>query len=145
MKIYIASDHAAYQEKDLVVELIKELGHTVDDLGPNSGDSVHYPEFAVDLCNNLLKNEKSRGILMCGSGIGMSIVANKFKGIRAALCHDATEAKLSRQHNDANVLCIGARTTDIAVIKSMVQIWLSTESEHGRHDIRREMIAKLGQ
>lgn len=144
MKIFIACDHAAFEEKNEIVEELKKNFQEVVDMGTNSSSSVHFPEYAINLCREVLANPESRGILLCGTGIGMSIVANKFKGISAALCHDTIEARLSREHNDANVLCMGARTTSMLMIKDIVKVWLETDAGHGRHDIRREMINKLG-
>lgn len=145
MKVFIACDHAAFKEKNLIIEELKKDFHEVVDLGTDSSSSVNFPDYAIKLSAEVLSDPESRGILLCGTGIGMSIVANKFKGIRAALCRDTIEARLSREHNDANVLCLGARTTSELMLIDIVHIWLETDAESGRHDQRRAIIAKLGQ
>lgn len=156
MKIFIASDHAGFVQKAALVELLKDQsfspqGTEVIDLGPPSADSVHYPNYAIELCKNLLipppQGEGSKGILICGTGLGMAIVANKFKGIRATPCRDEEEAKLSREHNDANVLCLGSRTTSLEKMKEILRTWLKTPGPEAgsRHCQRLEMVANLGQ
>jgi len=143
MKIFFGSDHAAFDQKKAVFDLLKN-DHEVEDLGSYDDDRVNYPDYAVAVSKKVLENPESRGILLCGSGIGMSITANKFKGIRAALCRTVEEAQLSRQHNDANVLCLGARTTDLELIWEIVKTWLTTDFESGRHSDRLAIIEKLG-
>lgn len=143
MKIFIATDHAALNEKNALVEHLKNH-HEVIDLGTNSPESTHYPVWAMKLVKKVLE-EKTFGILLCGSGIGVSIVANRFKGIRAALCRDEEDAKMSRLHNNANVLCLGGRRNSIDEIKKMTDVFLSTEFEGGRHQTRIDQFNDLGQ
>lgn len=133
MKFYIGTDHAGIDLKDSTVELLKQKGHEVIDLGPYEKLRVDYPDFAVKVCENVLQDPGSQGILICGSGIGMSISANRLHGIRAALCHDAYTATMARAHNDANVLCFGERVVGQGVAESIVDAWLSSEFEGGRH------------
>ena len=109
MKIYIATDHAAFCIKEDVKEILSNLNYEIIDLGPDSDKRVDYPDFAHKLCNAILKDKGSFGVLICGTGIGMSLSANKHKGIRAALCHDAYTAQMAREHNDANVIVFGGR------------------------------------
>nr|MBP9675057.1 RpiB/LacA/LacB family sugar-phosphate isomerase [Bacteriovoracaceae bacterium] len=113
MKIFIACDHAAFEAKEALKVFFMREKLQVVDLGTNSNESVHYPHFAIKLSHEVLKHPDYCGILLCGTGIGVSIVANKFKGIRAALCRSVEDAKLSREHNNANVLCLGARSNSI--------------------------------
>ena len=133
MKFYIACDHAGFNIKDKVKKIVESLGHTIIDLGTNSSDRVDYPDFAHKLSLEVLKDEGSYGILICGTGIGMSLAANKHKGIRAALCHDAYTAKMARAHNDANVLCFGERVVGLGVVESIIESWCNTSFEGGRH------------
>jgi len=132
-KFYIATDHAGYALKAFVKDVVLDLGHKVIDLGPDSADRVDYPDFAKKCANAVLEDEGSFGILICGTGIGISISANKVSGIRAALCHDTYTAKLTRQHNDANILCFGERVVGKGVIEEMIAVFASTEFEGGRH------------
>ena len=134
--IVIASDHAGVVLKARIVELIGEAGLEVRDLGPGDTTSVDYPDFAHALAETVAAGEAERGILICGTGIGMSMAANKYEGIRAALCHDEYTARLSREHNDANVLCLGDRVIGKGVAEGIVKIWLSTTFSGGRHQIR---------
>ncbi|MDD5052959.1 MAG: ribose 5-phosphate isomerase B [Sulfuricurvum sp.] len=133
MKFYVATDHAGIDLKDFTVKLLREKGHEVIDLGPFSKDRVDYPDYAVKVCENVLADSSSQGILICGSGIGMSIAANRFHGIRAALCHDAYTATVARAHNDANVLCFGERIVGQGVAESILDAWIAGEFEGGRH------------
>lgn len=145
MKFYIATDHAGFDLKNYTVELLRQKGHEVVDLGPYSADRVDYPDFAVKLCNALLEDETDAdGILICGSGIGMSMTANRFTGIRAALCHDAYTATMARAHNDANVLCYGERVVGKGVVESMLDAWIAGAFEGGRHAGRVEKIEAAG-
>ena len=132
-KFYIATDHAGYALKAYVKDFVQELGHEIIDLGPDSADRVDYPDFAKKCANKVLSDKGSFGILICGTGIGISIAANKISGIRAALCHDHYTAKLTRQHNDANVLCFGERVVGKGVIEDMIEAFANTEFEGGRH------------
>tara|TARA_B100000029_G_scaffold352404_1_gene344944 strand:- start:341 stop:775 length:435 start_codon:yes stop_codon:yes gene_type:complete len=135
MKIAIGSDHAAFKEKSILLKYIeKELDiHNVIDLGAYSSESVDYPEYGHLVGNAIVNNEADKGIILCGSGIGISIAANRIKGIRAALCTSEKHAIMSRKHNDANVLAFGARFTDIELIKSITKVWFNTDFEGGRH------------
>ena len=143
MKIFIASDHGGIDQKNSLVPFLKELGHEVIDLGTNTTDSCHYPEYASALAKQVVKNQ-ARGILVCGSGIGVSVVANKYKGITAALCRTLDDARLSREHNNSNVICFGGRTSTQEEIEEMTRVWLSTDFEGGRHKTRTDMFANLG-
>jgi len=140
MKVAIGSDHAGFELKELVSHIIKEMGHEVIDMGTGSSCSVDYPDYAEAVANAVSKGKVERGILICGTGIGMSIVANKFKNVRAALCNDLFTAKMSRLHNDANILCLGGRIIGKDLAKEIVNIWFSTDFEGGRHEKRLEKI-----
>ncbi|MEA3290581.1 MAG: ribose 5-phosphate isomerase B [Campylobacterota bacterium] len=144
MKYFIASDHAGVDFKAFVKELFEKKGHEVIDLGPVTKDRVDYPDFAAKVCESVLSNDGSKGILICGSGIGMSMAANKFDGIRAALCHNEYSATMARQHNDANILCLGERVSGLGMVEAIVDAWNSNEFEGGRHEGRVEKINKLG-
>ena len=143
MKYYIGADHAGIKIKKFVKELFEKRGHEVEDLGPYSTDRVDYPDFASKVCEAVLANEGTKGILICGSGIGMSMAANKFDGIRAALCHNEYSAKMAREHNDANVLCMGERVSGYGMVEAIVDAWDSSEFEGGRHSGRVEKINNL--
>lgn len=136
MKLVIGCDHAAFEAKTEIVTYLKSNGHTIIDEGTQGLDSVDYPDFAASVSRSVLSGSADRGILICGTGIGMSIAANRFKGIRAALCFNEELAELSRLHNDANVLCLGARTQSIESMKNILSIWLTTAWEGERHAIR---------
>lgn len=140
MKFFIATDHAGIAIKPDVIIMLQNLGHSVEDLGPFDAQRVDYPDFAHSLCLNVLSTNDTQGILICGSGIGMSLAANKHKGIRAALCHDAYTARMARAHNDANILCFGERIVGLGVIESMLEAWCATSFEGGRHATRVEKI-----
>tara|TARA_Y100000996_G_scaffold303048_1_gene240392 strand:+ start:720 stop:1154 length:435 start_codon:yes stop_codon:yes gene_type:complete len=144
MKIAIGCDHAAYKEKtDLLKFLKSKLGCDVLDMGTNSSDSVDYAEYG-HIVGEAVRNKKvDKGIVICGSGIGISIAANKIKGIRAALCTSVKHAEMSRRHNDANVLALGARFTSFQDIKLIVEKWINTEFEGGRHLRRINKIEEL--
>ncbi|MDP3587722.1 MAG: ribose 5-phosphate isomerase B [Sulfuricurvum sp.] len=133
MKFYIATDHAGIELKNFTVELLRQKGHEVIDLGPFDKERVDYPDYAVKVCEHVLSDTVSQGILICGSGIGMSMAANRFHGIRAALCHDAYTAKVARGHNDANVLCFGERIVGQGVAESILDAWIAGTFEGGRH------------
>lgn len=136
MKFFIATDHAGVAIKPAVISLLTSMGHELIDLGPFSDERVDYTDFAHRLSQEVLAHEGTQGILICGSGIGMSLAANKHVGIRAALCHDAYTAKMARAHNDANVLCFGERIVGLGVIESMLEAWCMTSFEGGRHACR---------
>ncbi len=142
MVVFIGSDHGGYELKEQIKSFLEEIGVDVEDLGTYSPESCDYPDIAQKVALNVVKS-KEKGILICGSGIGMSIAANKVKGIRCALCHDAYTAEYSRRHNDANIIAFGGRTTGVEVAKQMVKIFLFTEFDGGRHERRVEKIGKL--
>jgi ribose 5-phosphate isomerase B len=139
--IAIASDHAGLDLKKLLVEELKAMGETVLDLGTNSSDSVDYPDFGDALARAITEGKATKGILVCGTGIGIAIAANRHKGIRAAHCRDTTDARYARLHNDANVIALGARTVGIEVAKDCLKTFLATGFEGGRHQRR---VDKLG-
>lgn len=143
MKIAIASDHAGFEMKEEVKLFLKELGHDVKDFGTNSKEPVDYPDFALKVAIAVSKNEFERGIIFCGTGLGMSIAANKVPGIRAVPCYDIKAAELSREHNDANILAIGARLTDLETAKEIIKVWLETDFLGGRHLKRIEKIKDI--
>lgn len=134
--IAIASDHAGLVLKNELADRLRGLGYAVQDLGTNGPDSVDYPDYADKLAAAIEAGPAKRGVLVCGTGIGISIAANRHRHIRAALCHNATDARLSRQHNDANVLVVGARTMGAEVAGDCLDIFLSTKFEGGRHERR---------
>ena len=133
MKIALASDHAGYAEKERLKPLLQDLGLEVDDLGTTSEESVDYPDYAHRVANEVAAGRADQGLLVCGSGTGMAITANKVAGVRAAVAWSEETARLARQHNDANVLAIGARTTPAGQIPAIVRAWFSTAFEGGRH------------
>ncbi|HLF58780.1 MAG TPA: ribose 5-phosphate isomerase B [Alphaproteobacteria bacterium] len=139
--IAIAADHAGVSLKETLKGDLGDLGFDVLDLGTNGPESVDYPDYANAMADTIKQGKVARGVLVCGSGIGVSIAANRHPGIRAALCHDAVTARLARQHNDANVLVLGARTTGLEVAKDCLRVFLTTAFEGGRHARR---VAKLG-
>ncbi len=139
MKVAVGCDHGGLLLKESVLAVLGQMGHEVEDVGTFAADSVDYPAFGQTVCNKVRSGECQRGILICGTGIGMSMVANRFPGIRAALCHELFTARLSREHNDANVLCLGARVIGPGLAEEIVRVWLSTEFAGGRHQRRIEM------
>ena len=143
MKFYVATDHAGIDLKNATVDMLTLKGHDVVDLGPFEKERVDYPDFAVKVCESVLAEPGSFGILICGSGIGMSMAANRHKGIRAALCHDAYTAAMARAHNDANVLCFGERVVGQGVAESMLDAWIEGTFEGGRHCGRVEKIEAI--
>jgi ribose 5-phosphate isomerase B len=136
MRVLFASDHAGLELKRLLVEFARERGVDAVDLGPDSGGAVDYPTFAHDLARRVAAGEATRGVLVCATGIGMAMVANRHRGVRAALCHDAFTAEMARRHNDANVLCVGGRTTGPGVAVQILDLFLSTPFDGGRHERR---------
>ncbi|HET9478475.1 MAG TPA: ribose 5-phosphate isomerase B [Pyrinomonadaceae bacterium] len=140
MRIALASDHAGYAEKERLKTVLTELGVDFDDLGPASDDSVDYPDYARLVAEQVAQGQVEQGLLVCGSGTGMAITANKVRGVRAAVAWSEETARLARQHNDANVLALGARTTPPADIPKIVRAWFSTDFEGGRHAAR---VAKI--
>jgi ribose 5-phosphate isomerase B len=139
--IALAADHGGYELKALLVKDLAAAGMAVVDLGTNAADSVDYPDYADRLAAALKDGRASRGVLICGTGIGISIAANRHRHIRAALCHDETTARLCREHNDANVLVLGARVIGPEVARACLNVFLSTKFAGGRHEKR---VAKLG-
>lgn len=136
MKISVGSDHGGFVLKQLVVSFLEENGHEVTDVGPFSTESVDYPDFAELVCDQVINGAVEAGILICGSGIGMSIAANRHREIRAALCHESYTARMSREHNNANVLCLGERVLGIEIALDIVRVWVSTAFAGGRHQRR---------
>jgi len=144
MRIAVGSDHAGFDLKTTLAGHIADAGHQVDDLGTGSSDvSVDYPEFGLAVGRAVAEGRADRGICVCGTGIGISIAANKVAGVRAALVHDTTTAGLARRHNDANVICLGGRTTGVAEAIDAVDTFFSTEFEGGRHRRRLEEITRI--
>ena len=143
MKIALASDHAGYAQKERLKTLLQEIGVEFEDLGTESEDSVDYPDYAAKVAQAVTSGCAEQGLLVCGSGIGMAITANKVRGIRAALVWSEETARLARQHNDANVLAIGARTTPPDVISKIVRAWFATNFDGGRHAARVEKIRQI--
>jgi ribose 5-phosphate isomerase B len=144
VKIAIGSDHAGFRLKDDVVALVKSLGHEVEDVGCHCADSVDYPDYSVPVCEKVTSGDADRGILICGTGIGMSIAANKYPSIRCALVHDTFSAKATREHNDSNVLAMGERVVGPGVAMDIIQIWLETKfSGNERHQKRVNKIAEI--
>ena len=133
MKIALASDHAGYAEKERLKPLLHDLGLEVDDLGTASEESVDYPDYARKVANEVAQGRADQGVLVCGSGTGMAITANKVPGVRAAVAWSEETARLARQHNDANVLAIGARTTPADQIPAIVRAWFSSDFDGDRH------------
>ena len=136
--LYIASDHAAFEAKSFLIKALSSEFEMVD-LGTNGSESVHYPDYGKKLASAVLEN-KGRGLALCGSGIGISIQVNRFKGIRGALCRSIEDARMSRLHNDSNVLCLGARFNSNDDLLIITQTWLSTEFEGGRHQTRIDLL-----
>ncbi|HNQ23746.1 MAG TPA: ribose 5-phosphate isomerase B [Phycisphaerae bacterium] len=142
MKIALACDHRGYRAKEQIKAFLESNGHTVMDFGCESPASCDYPDSALPGAESVARGETERGVFFCGTGIGMSMTANKVRGIRAALCHDELTAELSRRHNDANVLCLPADLLGEALIRRMLEVWLKTDYEGGRHDRRLKKIAE---
>lgn len=140
MKIAIGSDHRGFEAKKRIVLLLEQLGHEALDLGTHGPESVDYPDFAIQVAKAVGEKRVDRGILICGTGIGMCIAANKVHGVRAAPCHDSITAEMSRRHNDANILCLSGDLLGEELIDRMVRIWLQTDFEGGRHARRVEKI-----
>jgi ribose 5-phosphate isomerase B len=136
MKIAIGSDHRGFEIKQQIVAIATELGHECIDVGTDDNNPVDYPDLAYVAATAVSNKEADRAILSCATGIGMSMAANKVKGIRAALCHDELSAQISRDHNDANVLCLSADQIGAVLLRKMVEVWLSTEFSGGRHERR---------
>jgi ribose 5-phosphate isomerase B len=140
--VAIASDHAGYDLKAILAEELVAMGYEIVDLGTDGPDSVDYPDFAKVMIRAIVEGRAERGVLVCGTGVGISIAANRHPGIRAALCHNETTARLAREHNDANVLALGARIVGVDVAKDCLKAFLTTEFAGGRHARR---VAKLAE
>ena len=145
MKIAIASDHRGYHLKEKVISLLKAKGHEVVDEGPSTDESVDYPDFAALVASKVSSGAVDRGILICGTGLGMAIAANKFPRVRAAACVDEVTAELSRRHNDLNVLCLSGDLLSSRSTERLVEIWMDTEFEGGRHQRRLDKILEMEQ
>ena len=144
MKIALGADHAGYDLKTILVDTLREWGHEVVDLGTgNATESVDYPDFGSAVGHHVARGDADLGVAVCGSGIGISIAANKVPGVRAALVHDATSARLAREHNHANVLCMGARLIGPPVAQDALAAWLGAEPVEGRHLARVEKLSQL--
>ncbi len=143
MKISIGADHAGFALKQQIAAALREEGHEVDDVGTNSTDSTDYPDYAAAVARAVANGAAERGVLVCSTGVGMSIAANKVNGVRAALAMNAEEVQLTRQHNNANVLAIGARFTEVPLANQYVKLFLETPFEGGRHERRVQKISQL--
>ncbi|MEW4452839.1 ribose 5-phosphate isomerase B [Bremerella sp. JC817] len=143
MKIAIGSDHRGYEVKAKIIELLKRLGHEAVDCGAHDCNSIDYPDIATAVSEKIVDGAVDRGILICGSGIGMAITANKFPGVRAATCHDDLTAEMSRRHNNVNVMCLSADLLGERLIDRMVELWITTEFEKGRHQRRVDKITDV--
>ena len=141
--VLIASDHAGYEMKETLKPYLVERGLAVVDMGPDGEDSVDYPDYAAKVASAVSRREASRGILICGTGLGMSIVANRFPGVRAALCYHTSAARYSREHNDSNILVLGGRMLGKALACEIVGVWLDTPFAGGRHERRLVKIREL--
>lgn len=142
MKVAIASDHGGIHIREEIKKLMDEMGIEYIDLGCECETSVDYPDYAIPVAEKVANGEVDRGILICGTGIGMTIAANKVKGIRCALCHDVYSARLTRQHNDSNILAMGERVIGPGLAREIAKVWLTTEFEGGRHARRVEKITQ---
>jgi ribose 5-phosphate isomerase B len=137
LKIAIGADHAGYRLKDEVVPFLQSLGHEIEDVGCSCDQSVDYPDYALPVCDLVTSGKAERGILICGTGIGMSIAANKVRGIRCALVSDMFSAKATREHNDTNVLALGERVTGPGMALEIIRIWLETPFSNGERHVGR--------
>jgi ribose 5-phosphate isomerase B len=145
MKIAVGSDHRGFDIKQQIMAIATELGHECIDVGASDNNPVDYPDLAYLAATAVSKKEADRAILTCATGIGMSMAANKVNGIRAALCHDELSAQISRDHNNANVLCLSADQVGVVLLRKMVEVWLSTEFSGGRHERRVRKIEAIEQ
>ena len=143
MEIAIGSDHVGYELKPIIIEYLKELGHTVEDFGAFGNERVDYPTYGKKVADEVAAKNYDLGILICGTGVGISITANKVKGIRAVVCSEPYTAMLSRQHNDTNILAFGARVVGSELAKMIVKSWLDAEFEGGRHADRVRILGEL--
>ena len=136
MKLAIGSDHRGVRYKALITQLLEAAGHTVQDFGTSGEDSVDYPDYALPVARSVASGESDRGVLICGTGLGVRMAANRVKGVRAALCLNESMAETSRSHNDSNVLCLGQDMIDEPTMRRIVDKWLTTEFQGGRHERR---------
>ncbi|MBT8346107.1 MAG: ribose 5-phosphate isomerase B [Desulfofustis sp.] len=136
MKIAIGADHGGFELKQTLTAKLSAMGHEVIDMGTDSATSVDYPDFADQVCGQILDGRAQFGVLVCGTGIGMSMAANKYRGIRAALCDNEYSARMSREHNNANILCLGDRVLGKGLAENIVEVWLSASFDGGRHQRR---------
>jgi len=143
MKIAIAADHGGYGLKEQIKQKLDSMGLTYQDFGTDSEASVDYPDYGIQVAEGIARGEFDRGILICGTGLGMSIVANKVPGVRCALLHDTFSAKATREHNDTNVMAMGARVIGPGLAEEIVEIWLTTEFAGGRHAQRLDKVAAI--
>jgi len=143
MRLLFGCDHGGFDLKRLLAAHARSLGHEVIDVGPHAADAVDYPDFAHEVARRLVAGEAERGVLVCGTGIGMAIAANRHAGVRAALCHDAFTAETARRHNNANVLCLGGRTTGPGVALQILELFLAVGFDGGRHERRVEKVELL--
>jgi ribose 5-phosphate isomerase B len=143
MKIALGNDHRGFEAKQLIKSIVTQLGHECIDVGTNDTNPVDYPDSAYLAATAVSNNQADRAILVCSTGLGMSIAANKIKGIRAALCHDELGARISRDHNNANVLCVSGDQTGEVLLRKIVEVWLNTEFSGGRHERRVRKIAAI--
>ncbi len=141
--IVIGCDHAAFEMKEKLKAYLLQRGESVEDVGPHSAESVDYPDYGKKVAQMVSNGRFARGILLCGTGLGMSMVANRFPGVRAALCHDLFGATMSRKHNDANVLVLGGRVTGETLAEEIVKVWLETPFEGGRHQKRLDLFDRI--
>ena len=141
-KILIGNDHGGYELKTIISKYLKEKGFEVEDVGSYSNEIVRYPYYAAKVANAVSEDESLRGILICSTGIGMSIIANKYKGVRAALCYSTYQGKMTSAHNNSNVICLGGKCIGSNEAIDIVEAWLSSKYEGGRHDISLDLIEK---
>ena len=142
-KIAIASDHGGFDLKESIITFLQKKGWEVDSLGAPSADSVDYPDYGIKVAKAIIEKKFVRGILICGTGVGMSIVVNRFPGIRGTLCSDVYTAKMCREHNDSNILILGGRVIGVSLALEILDIWLKTEFEGGRHQRRLDKIKEI--
>ena len=142
-KIAIASDHGGFDLKENIIAFLLKKGLEIDNLGAHSTDSVDYPDYGIKLAQAITDKKFVRGILICGTGVGMSIVVNRFPGIRGTLCSDVYTAKMCREHNDSNILIMGGRVIEVSLAIEILETWLNTEFEGGRHQRRLDKIKNI--
>ncbi|MBX6377605.1 MAG: ribose 5-phosphate isomerase B [Clostridia bacterium] len=143
MRLALAADHGGFELKEAIKGWLRELGHSVEDFGTHSAEAVDYPDYARLVAEAVARGDCDRGVLVCGSGIGMAIAANKVPGVRAAVCNDPYSARLTRQDNDANVLALGGRVVGPGMAREILEVWLNTPFAGGRHARRVEKIRAL--